>query len=575
MTWTLSLYTICGLVAGSVTAGTLWFVWSARSDPHGPAFVGLLVTASGWAFTYAIQLGYTTVPGQAPWQRLALVLGGTIPTLWFLFSFRFVGEDRWLTRRWTAVLAIEPLAFAVIAFTNGYHGLGWTTSGLTETGYGPVLDLTFGPLYFPHSVYSYLIVAAGLVMLLREFVHASTMYRRQVGLLILGGLPSMLTHVLFTLQAGPITDLDLTPFALSIAALSFGLTIFHFDLLDRSPVARQQAFQRMGDGLLVVDDGGEIVEVNGVAGQVFDPTPVEGRQVGLVLPETDLDELDGRTVTTTVDGTEHTYDCHVTPFYDHHDRLTGRGVVLRDVTERRAYEQRLEVANRILRHNLRNDMTVILGRADELESVVDDTEAVEIIRETVRDIMEVSEKAREMIQHTRFDDLDREPVDVVGMVEHELARYRRAYPDVTWRFAAPMSAAALVAGEESVDSALENLLDNAVEHNDADDPVVTVTVEADDRQIRLTVADNGSGIPELERDVFVSGTETPLKHSQGLGLWLVYWHVTASGGDVSIDVDGDGSVVTLSLPRGDGGSDADDEHPRATERPPQSTPPTR
>jgi signal transduction histidine kinase len=411
------------------------------------------------------------------------------------------------------------------------------------------------------------------VLLFREFVRASTMYRRQIGLLILGGLPSMLTHVLFTLRAGPITDLDLTPFALSIAALAFGLSIFHFDLLDRSPVAREQAFQRMGDGLIVVDGAGEIVEVNAVARRVFDPPPTEGSQVETVFPETELAGLDGQTVTTSIDGTERTYDCHVTPFYDHHDRLTGRGVVLRDVTERRAYEQRLEVANRVLRHNLRNDMTVILGRADELAATVDDElEAVEIIRETVHDIMDVSEKAREMIQHTRYGELGPEPVDVVAVVERTLGRYRETHPAVAWRFDAPATATALAAGEEPLAVAVDNLIDNAIEHNDADHPIVGVAVEVDDEQVRLTVADNGSGIPELEQDVFVSGTETQLKHSQGLGLWLVYWHVTASGGDLSIDADSEGSFVTLSLPRADGGDDAPAAAPTGTD-PARSTPP--
>ena len=576
MTWTLSLYTTCGLVAAAVTAGTVRFVWDARSDPHGPAFIGLLAAASGWALTYAIQLGYTTPAGQLPWQRVALAIGGTVPTLWVLFSLRFVGVDRWLTRRRVAVLTVEPLAFAAIALTNGFHTLAWTHSGLTATGWGPVLDLSLGPLYLLHVTYGYLVVGAGLVLLLSEFVRASTMYRRQIGLLVLGGLPSMLTHVLFTLRAGPITDIDLTPLALSVAALSFGLSIFHFDLLDRSPVAREQAFQRMGDGLLVADGGGEIVEVNGVAQQAFDPTPTAGAHIEMVFSRTGLTGLDGRTVTATIDGTERTYDCHVTPFYDHHDRLTGRGVVLRDVTERRAYEQRLEVANRVLRHNLRNDMTVILGHADELESVVgDQTDAVESIRETVHDIMDVSEKAREMIKYTRYSELDRESVDVVAVVERALGCHRETHVNVAWQFDAPASADALAVGEEPFAVAVENLLDNAVEHNDADRPTVSVAVEVDDRWVRLTVADNGSGIPELEQDVFASGTETPLKHSQGLGLWLVYWHVTASGGDVSIDADSEGSFVTLSLPRADGGGASPDDDATGPQSAHSATPSTR
>ncbi|WP_336001287.1 histidine kinase N-terminal 7TM domain-containing protein [Halorientalis halophila] len=568
MSWTLSLYTICGFVAATVTAGTLWFVRDARSEPHWPAFVGLLVAASGWALAYAIQLGHATAPAQMDWLRIAICFAGPVPTLWFLFSVRYVGADRWLTRRRVALLALEPILFCTLVLTNARHSIMWTATGLTETGWGPVLSISLGPGYVVLVGYAYVIVSVGIVILFREFVRSSTLYRRQIGLLILGGLPSMLTHVLFTLRAGPIPDLDLTPFALSITAVFFGLTIFHYDLVDRSPVAREQAFQRMGDGLIVADADGVIVEVNDVARRVFDSSPTEGRQVDVVFGDGDLDGLDGRTLTATIGGTERSYDCHVTPFYDHHDRLTGRGVVLRDVTDRRAYEQRLEVANRVLRHNLRNDMTVILGRADELESSVDDgqREAVHVIQDTVEDIMAVSEKAREMIQHTRFAEVDRESVDVVTVAERALATFRTAHPTVAWRFAAPESAHAFAASEEALATAVENLLENAVEHNDADRPEVTVTVAAAGDAVRLSVADNGSGIPDLEQDVFVSGTETQLKHSQGLGLWLVYWSVSASGGEVSIHTDdGSGSRVTITLPATDDAEPATNSPPADSE----------
>jgi PAS domain-containing protein len=112
-------------------------------------------------------------------------------------------------------------------------------------------------------------------------------------------------------------------------------------------VAHERTFQRISDGLIVVDGTGEIVDVNAAGRRTFDPTPTEGAHIETVLPEADLSGLDGRTVTATIDGTGRTYDCHVTPFYDHHDRLTGRGVVF-------------------------GDLTVILGRADELEGVVGD-----------------------------------------------------------------------------------------------------------------------------------------------------------------------------------------------------------
>jgi signal transduction histidine kinase len=104
-------------------------------------------------------------------------------------------------------------------------------------------------------------------------------------------------------------------------------------------------------------------------------------------------------------------------------------------------------------------------------------------------------------------------------------------------------------------TAVGNLLNNAIEHNDAERPSVRVSVEptdGDGRYVRIRVADNGPGIPEAEREVLREGTETPLEHGSGLGLWIVYWIATMSGGDITFEEnDGRGSVVTLALQSGD------------------------
>jgi signal transduction histidine kinase len=100
--------------------------------------------------------------------------------------------------------------------------------------------------------------------------------------------------------------------------------------------------------------------------------------------------------------------------------------------------------------------------------------------------------------------------------------------------------------------AVENLLENAVEHNDADRPRVDVAVDpatGDDRYTRLSVADDGPVIPEPELAVLRKGVETPLEHGSGIGLWLVHWAVTAAGGDVTFErTEPRGNVVTLVLP---------------------------
>jgi signal transduction histidine kinase len=67
--------------------------------------------------------------------------------------------------------------------------------------------------------------------------------------------------------------------------------------------------------------------------------------------------------------------------------------------------------------------------------------------------------------------------------------------------------------------------------------------------VEIVVADDDPGIPEEEIEILERGEETGLEHTSGLGLWLVHWIVTESGGSVAFESsDTGGSVVRLRLP---------------------------
>jgi signal transduction histidine kinase len=67
-------------------------------------------------------------------------------------------------------------------------------------------------------------------------------------------------------------------------------------------------------------------------------------------------------------------------------------------------------------------------------------------------------------------------------------------------------------------------------------------------QAVLRIADDGPGLPPVERRVLEAGAETQLTHSTGLGLWLTNWIVRVSNGRVAVDTGDDGTTVDLELP---------------------------
>ena len=237
------------------------------------------------------------------------------------------------------------------------------------------------------------------------------------------------------------------------------------------------------------------------------------------------------------------------PYSRDGDSVRGFGIYT-DITDQRERERRLKLLNRVLRHNLRNDLTVVLGMADALEERIDDAERRSILHRLQRKAEEMAalgERARELERSVRRDQFGTDPVDVRAAVSDIVSSYRDEYTD---QIETDLPERSVTAGDGRLHRVLAELVENSLEHG-GDEPSVRVDVEAGQQVVAITVADDGPGIPQHELDV-VTGDEpiTQLRHGTGLGLWLVVWVTETYGGTVEFASGPDGgSVVTLELPR--------------------------
>lgn len=211
-------------------------------------------------------------------------------------------------------------------------------------------------------------------------------------------------------------------------------------------------------------------------------------------------------------------------------RITG---FVRDITDRHRRERQLSVMDNLLRHNVRNDMSVILGNAELIEETVPEAaDTAAVIRRTGEDLLDSAEKQREVIDAlTGAPSV--QPLDLVPIVEAGVDTVRTRYPDAEITLSAPETAPAC--GIDELEAAIVELIENAVTHNEHPQPAVDVSVSVD-AMVTLTVADEGVSIPSMEASVLTGDHEmTALYHSSGLGLWLIYWVVERSGGSITVE----------------------------------------
>ena len=233
-----------------------------------------------------------------------------------------------------------------------------------------------------------------------------------------------------------------------------------------------------------------------------------------------------------------------------YDRPDGRQygfAIYADVTEQKRAREYLQVLHRVLRHNLRNEMTIVHGMSEQIAAATDDpdvTDAAHRMMECARRLTAVSQQAS-----TAAEVVERNPqehtIDAAATARTVAATYRERWPDATVETDVP-DAATVLAGPE-LSRAIENLVENGLEHNEGV-PTVRVVVE-EGRETTISVRDDGPGIPDAERTaVFGSGDITQLRHGSGLGLWLVKWVVESAGGQIEYDRTDGWTTVRLTLP---------------------------
>lgn len=563
------------LLLGGIPATIAYISWGNREKPGA---VPLVVTGLGAGSASVVQgLRFVeesvgAADAVAVLLHILLLASINIAVLGTLYIAVEYTNKGWLMRRWlVAALAVAGVGLPVARL-------------LTETASAESAAL-FADADF---LYRLVLAVAGLSFFARQLFAVRGVYRKQTAALLFGlaigsglGLVERFYTVVFV---------EFTLLGMSGGCVILAVALFRFEFLETAPVARETLFNHVSDPVIALDGSGHVADINQTACKMFGlsetlvGTTVEtmfqtdsglaaryeeamnGREpiggivadgrrhfdsdhpviaamlTGQLVGDTE-DELailtDGEVKYYTVTSTE----LELSPSY------RGQLVVFRETTAERERTQELDVLKqvltRVLRHNLRNEVTVIRGFASSIaersdgevqtnaERIVGRTETLVKTSETARSIKKVID-ADEAVPIFLPDLVDR-AVDTASE-NHPDAAYERSVADVT------------VSVNPEFDIALAEVVENAIVHNDSQEKRVRITAEELDSRVELTVSDNGPGIPEHELDVLDQREETSLVHGSGAGLWLVQTAVESSNGSVTYDTSDDGTAVQIRLP---------------------------
>ncbi len=249
---------------------------------------------------------------------------------------------------------------------------------------------------------------------------------------------------------------------------------------------------------------------------------------------------------------------------DENGQIRYRGSAV-DITEQKEYEKRLEsrnealeALNRVVRHDIGNDVQVISTWAQHLEDKVgpEDREALDRIRRKAESITEITREAAAVVETLADEEeTELEPVALESTLLSEIERQSDSHPDVKFDILTDIPFVQ-VSANEMLGSVFRNVLTNAVTHNNADEPIIEVSCDQREDDVLVRIADNGPGISdERKDDIFTKGVQSVESDGTGIGLYLVNHLVTEYGGEVWVedtqpadDSQTDGAMFVLTLP---------------------------
>ena len=551
------LYLPLVLLAAVLGMGVAFVAWLRGDRPGARPLTLFVVAASLWAVAEGLSLASAGLDSVRFWKQVGFTLSAVIPVTWLVTVLEYTGTEEWLDRRSLAALLAEPAVFVTLVWTNETHGLVWTSGHREFVGAYSTFGLDFGLAFWAHQVYTYLLVTAGALLLVRIILRTDTLYRRQsTALLIAVALP-LVGNALYAFGLLP-GGLDPTGVMYVVAGIVLALAMFRSQLLRIAPairdLGREELLSELEEPVLIVDRDDRLVEMNSAGEElVAEDEESLGRKLEDCCADlaAALQETDEKTqLRLDRDGDVRYYDVRVSDLSRGRGSVSGRLVSLRDVTEQRQREQRLDVLNRIFRHNIRNELNVVRGNVDMVRRDLTDDALTTRLDAAIETIDGVVERSNKLNTLSRLFDAETDgTIDLTTHLESERIKWNHAHPDATIDLDVPDTLE--VATGPSVVAVFDELVANAVEHTDGESTVCLGIDEraSDDDEVVVEVEDDGPGINEQELHVLRVGRESALEHGSGVGLWLANWVTERNGGTLSFSNTTAGTTVRIRLPR--------------------------
>ena len=528
-------------------------------------FAILILTATGWPVCTAISMAVPQGEAGFFYETIRYPFIAVLPVVFLLFILRYLGQERWLTRNRVLPLFIIPAVTIILTLTNASHHLFLKQFSYVQIdGFNFPLENQYGPWYFVHAIYSYLLLMVGVVLVAVRWARAQGAYQGQLGWLLVGTLIPGTTNLLDVFHVVP--GSPIAPPGFAAMAAMFAVALFRYRLLDLMPVARDAVIESMDDLVLVVDMQNRIVDLNAALEERVGQPAAEmlGQPIEAIFAEQQQLVERYHTVEEAHDEVtldESVYDLSLSTLHQRSGQAIGRLFVLRDITARKKAEEEreqligeLNAYAHMVAHDLKNPLGVIQSAVEMYHDVpVQKQEKyLDMIERSTKQSIGIINELLLLASIRKQTEVPVSDLDMSQVVGHARERLQSQIDQANARISMPGRWPTAQGHPPWVEEVWVNYLSNAIKYG-GEPPLMELGAQPrDDGMIRFYVKDNGRGL-SAEESSKLFGEFARLDHTtvegHGLGLSIVKRIVTRLGGQVGVDsAPSGGSTFWFTLP---------------------------
>ena len=261
MNYILTPYAIAQFITAIVSSVVVIVLWKRRFERGGFALFFLFVALTEWAFCIGMESAAVTLPLKIAWSQWAYIGTQTSPVFIYIFALKYSKKTREISNTKIALLFVLPVIIILLAATNQYHHLVWSSYSLGEVGSNSII-YNHGPAFWVGIIYIYILVALSTGLLILSSVKSQKVYRLQNLIFILASITPWMTSFLYIVDLNPFPGLDITSLGFFFTGILMLIGLRQANLLNYVPIAHELLFENINDGVIVFNENRKVVDMN-------------------------------------------------------------------------------------------------------------------------------------------------------------------------------------------------------------------------------------------------------------------------------------------------------------------------